>query len=416
MIKKLLSFAVLVVVSMSLIACNDGAGATLKAQFNDNKIDSIVLGEMINFDEFIDYTDGAEVEVTYSAPGEENGRSDSLYFLTETLGVHKFSLTFSLGSSKKTLECEVNVVPPAPRAEKSGGSVYCTTGETVSFDALLMRSGLKITPVLNVNVDFKYVEYLNETISVDGYTKKIEKTEFSSADTGYTFAKAGSYVFYVSVNNASGEVTTSISASVLDESGTCPIPDVSHSGVIFGENNAVKVMSGGSSALSYIASSELFEVQIGEFVKAEAEFNGKNAPQIVFFTDKISGDLATLKGVGVTLEAAGATSAMSLMNGLTGKTFAVRKNSFGRETFKNGTIYRWTVLVTRISESKLAVKARLLEKRGDSYEETARFDWLSFEYDGESKGYIQYMGSASYGDVMFRYTAPVKCDKDGNEL
>lgn len=417
MIKKICAAILSSALFLCLCACSKGVA--LHAEFNGDKPSEIIVGEMIDFSEFTDYTEGAKVKITYSTPTITEGESDSVYFQTEEIGMHKFTLNISLQGKSKTLKCDIDVLPPAPNVDNVGNSVYCSTGETVTFDDIITRSGLRITPTRNVNIDFLRVDYINEVISVENYSKQIETTEIDSSATSYTFTKSGSYVFYVDINNKAGSVKKEISASVLDDDGGSAIEGVKSSGTIFGENGAVKVMQGASdSELSFAASDEIYELKQDEFYKTEIVFNGKNAPQVMFFADELNGKTAIGKGVVVSLEQTNPMTAMRIYgpDRLSGKCLVVRNNSFGRDNLVNGKIYVWRIIVTKISASKLAIKSQLFEKKNDESIQVAKFDWASFEYDYESKGYIEYLGSAKFGDIIFRYAKPQKCDKDGVAL
>lgn len=415
MIKRICAFIISTIMVLVVTACA-GSGE-LNAAFNDALPTKIVIGEMIDFNECIDYSENASVSVTYSTPTMTDVETDSMYFQTEELGEHNFTLKFSVGNNSKTLKCTITVVPPTPSVVEPDSSVYCTTGETVNFNALITRSGIRITPARYSTTTFEKVEYANEVISVENYSKQIETYEFTSSDTSYTFAKAGSYTFYITVSNASGSVNAEISASVLDEAGDYPIDNITSSGVLFGENNDVKLMPGDASELSYIASNEKYSVGVGEYLKTELVFKGRNAPQLLFFTDEINGDPSLGNGVGVTLEGVIPATAMSIFGPtrFSSKTALVtRNNSFGIETLKLDKLYKWQVIITRISAEKLAVKSILFTIENGVESETARFDWASFKYDNQSNGYVEYVGSAKYGDVIFKYYEPQKCDKDGN--
>lgn len=415
--KRIYAFIIIAIMALCFTAC--GGGGQLSAAFNDDLPTKIVIGEMIDFNECIDYTEKASVSIKYSTPTMSDVETDSMYFQTEELGEHDFTLNFSVGNKTKTLKCTIEVVPPTPSVVEADSSVYCTTGETIYFDALLTRSGIRITPARYSDTTFNKVEYANEVISVEDYSKQIETYEFASGDKSYTFEKAGSYTFYITVINASGSVNAEISASVLDEAGDYPIDNVTSSGVLYGENNDVKIMQGSASELSYIASNEKYSVGIGEYLKTELVFKGRNAPQIIFFTDEINGDPALGNGVGVTLEGVTPATAMSVYGPTkfsATTALVTRNNSFGRETLKIGKYYKWQVIITRISDKKLAVKSILFTIENGEESETARFDWASFEYGNQSNGYVEYVGSAKYGDVIFRYSEPQKCDKDGNVL
>lgn len=405
--------------TLFLCFCACAKGAALNAEFNDNKPAEIIVGEMIDFSGFIDYTDGAEVRITYSTPSIAEAETDSVYFQTEEIGMHRFTLTFSFQGRSKTLTCDIDVLPPAPNVDNVGNSVYCSTGETVTFDNIITRSGLRITPTRNVNIDFLRVDYIDEVISVENYSKQIETTPIDSSATSYTFTKSGSYVFYVDINNKAGSVKREISASVLDDDGGSTTEGVKSNGAIFGENNAVKVMQGASeSELSFVASDKIYELKQDEFYKTEVVFNGKNAPQIMFFADELNGKTTIGKGIVVSLEQTYPMTAMRIYGSdrLSGKCLVVRNNSFGRDNLVSGKIYVWRVIVTKLSGSKLAIKSQLFEKKNGESIPVARFDWASFEYDYESKGYIEYLGSAKFGDIIFGYSEPEKCDKDGNVL
>lgn len=416
-IRNFLAFVTCAIMSATFISCGNDGG--LSAKFNDKKITSIMIGEMIDFDEFIDYTDGASVKVFYTTPTmPEAAEEESMYFTAEELGEHNFTLEFSLGDKTKTLKCTINVVPPAPEVVEPETSVYCATGETVTFNALITRSGIRIVPARYSTTKFLRVEYANEAISVENYSKQTETVEFAETDESYTFRKAGTYTFYINVSNASGSVDAKIGASVLDSEGEYPISGVKSDGVIYGENNAVKVMQGGSTESSYIASEQEFETKTGEYLMTELEFCGKNAPRLLFFADEINGNVSLGKGVGITLENSVSATAMRIFGPdrfSATKPLVERNNSFGADSLKSGKYYKWRVIITRISSAKLAVKSQLFELDGETYKEVARFDWASFAYGYESKGYVEYM-SAGYGDVIFRYSAPSECDKDGNKL
>ena len=417
MIKKICATLLSTVLFLCLCACSNGV--VLNAEFNDNKPTEIIVGEMIDFSGFTDYTNGAEIKIIYSTPTIAEAETDSVYFQTEEVGMHKFTLNFSLQSKSKTLKCDIDVLPPAPNVDNVGNSVYCSTGETVTFDDIITRSGLRITPTRNVNIDFLRVDYIDEVISVENYSKQIEITEIDSSATSYTFAKSGSYLFYVDINNKAGSVKRKISASVLDDDGGSAIEGVKSSGAIFGENSAVKVMQGASeSELSFVASDEIYELKQDEFYKTEVVFNGKNAPQIMLFADELNGKTTIGKGVVVSLEQTYPMNAMRIYgpDRLSGKCLVVRNNSFGRDNLVSGRIYVWRIIVTKLSGSKLAIKSQLFEKKNDELIQVAKFDWASFEYDYESKGYIEYLGSAKFGDILFRYSKPQKCDKDGVAL
>lgn len=417
-LKSIFAFMLCAVVLAVGISCNK-TGSELKAEFNDDKISSIEIGDMIDFTEFVDYTSGASVTVTVVTPSSEEERFDSMYFQTEQLGKHEFTLKFSLGGKSKTLKCDINVVPPAPTVVEPDSSVYYTTGETINFNALIIRSGIRITPSMYSDVKFKKVEYADEVISVENYSKRIETHEFAANETSYTFEKSGSYVFYIEVSNVSGIVNAKISVSVLDAAGDYPIANVTSNGVIYGENDAVKIMQGSASELSYIASDTRFDVAVGEYLKTELEFKGKNAPQILFFADTVNGETSLGKGVAVSLETTNPATAMSVYGPdrfTASKALVTRNTSFGRESLNGDKYYKWQVIITRISDKKLAVKSLLFVLENGEYEEAGRFDWASFEYSHESSGYVEYMGSYKYGEVIFRYSEPKKCDKDGKAL
>lgn len=417
MIKKICATLLSTVLVLCLCACSNGG--FLDAEFNENKPTEIIVGEMIDFSGFTDYTNGAEIKIIYSTPTISEAETDSVYFQTEEVGVHKFTLNFSLKGKSKTLKCDIDVLPPVPNVDNVGNSVYCSTGETVTFDDIITRSGLRITPTRNVNIDFLRVEYIDEVISVENYSKQIETTEIASSATSYTFTKSGSYVFYIDINNKAGSVKREISASVLDDSGEGVIPGVKSDGALFGENNAVKVMQGASdNELSFVASDEIYELKQNEFYKTEVVFNGKNAPQIMFFADELNGKTTIGKGVVVSLEQTYPMNAMRIYgpDRLSGKCLVVRNNSFGRDNLVSGKIYVWRIIVTKLSGSKLAIKSQLFENKNDELTQVAKFDWASFEYEYESKGYIEYLGSAKFGDIIFRYSKPQKCDKDGVAL
>ncbi len=415
--RALISFFTCLVMAFTLTACGSRDSVKLEAKFNDKKIDSILLTNMINFTDFVEYTDGADVKIIYSTPTKKDLETTSMYFLTEELGVHKFTFNFTLGKQSKTLECEIDVVAPAPEIDASESSLFCRTGETVDFDEVIRRSGIRVTPVNQVDFTFKYVEYIDETISVENYDKKVEKTDFATTDKEYTFVKAGSYRFYIDVSNKSGTKEAIISASVLDNGGDLPIKDVKVSGVIFGENGAVKVMQGRTDSLSYIANDKQLTVATGEFYKTEVEFKGKNAPQILFFADEIGGNMTAGKGMLISLEQSTPLTAVRVYgpDRLNSKMMQ-RLNSFGRANLQDDNIYKWVTIITRISDKKVAVKCMLYSKNNGIYDQIAKLDWLPIEYSDESKGYTEFLGSSQYGDVIFKYSAPVKCDKEGNSL
>lgn len=389
----------------------------LEADFNENLIEKITLGETIDIASFVDAPQGATLSVVYTQYDEEgnvvvsNQAYDSLYFLTEELGRYDFKITVSANGASKELSCTIEVVVPAPQASEASGVITCNVGDTLTFDALFNRSNIMATPAGQVEIVFASVEFNNEVIDLDNYSSTLETKEIVADDTSYTFAKAGAYTFCVKAVNAEGEAETSIKVIATDPTS---IPDgIAASGAVFGENNdTVKLFKGKRSNLSYMAYDTTY---LYNGAKVRVEFSGNQIPQIMFCADEINGNGSEGIGYVATMEYNANYFCLMGPNRISGNACKA-KTDFGRNSLSKNKRYVWDVYMGG-EDSKADVSKTityvLYEKNEDgSLTEISSYIESGFSYDKNTEthkatkeGYIVFLGS-SYSDIIFKYYKP----------
>ena len=389
----------------------------LEADFNENLIEKITLGETIDIASFVDVPQGATLSVVYTQYDEDgnvvvsNQAYDSLYFLTEELGRYDFKITVSANGASKELSCTIEVVVPAPQASEASGVITCNVGDTLTFDALFNRSNIMATPAGQVDIVFASVEFNNEVIDLDNYSSTLETKEIGADDTSYTFAKAGAYTFCVKAVNAEGEAETSIKVIATDPTS---IPDgIAASGAVFGENNdTVKLFKGTRSNLSYMAYDTTY---LYNGAKVRVEFSGNQIPQIMFCADEINGNGSEGIGYVATMEYNANYFCLMGPNRISGNACKA-KTDFGRNSLSKNKRYVWDVYMGG-EDSKADVSKTityvLYEKNEDgSLTEISSYIESGFSYDKNTEthkatkeGYIVFLGS-SYSDIIFKYYKP----------
>ena len=379
---------------------------------------TLPVGEILNFYQYLNVDAGTDVSVEYETPSGERIQTGSLYFVGDSAGRYTFTITFSSGGKRQTVNCTVEVVPNAPQVTEASAAVRCSKGETVTFSRLFARSGIRVIPAADSEVTFVSVDYYRERISVENYESEVERTTFSDADDSYTFSDAGSYIFHLNIHNVSGSEQTDLSVSVADSDAELP-EGVSADGLLPGEQGAVKLLrASGTGALSYIGYDETYALQPGEFLCMQAEFSGRNAPQLLFGADVLDGRTSFGRGFIVSLEHEPPYDRMRVYgpNRFASGVVSFRENSFGRQDLTEGTVYVWKLFIAKLDANTSAVKSILYKKGADGQAETvATYHWAPFADGGSVSGYAVFLGSADH-DIIFRSYEPAYCDREGNLL
>lgn len=410
--KRFFSF----LMSVSFVFCmlfGAGCGGTVEASFKEPPPEKVVLGDMIDFTLYLEYEEGASVKVLCSVSGEEAVETGSMFFPTQRLGEHDFTFIFTSGKRESELTCVIDVVAPAPDVEESQSAIFCTPGETKSFDELFEQSGIIAIPADGVNVAFRSVDYTEdyhtENISVEDREEKATvSTAISETDKSYTFDKIGKYVFHVQIYNTEGSVDTTIQVSVTQESAFVVPQGLKAERALFSEDGkTVQLLrAADSSNLSYVTFDSEYGLAPGEYYSIKTEFKGKNAPQLLFFADAQNGNALFGTGYFASLEY-GSTKALGIYgpNRLSSASVASRE-TFGYDTLKEDKIYRW-IFIFGVSkdEANNLVMSELYELDGDTAKKKATFNWASFSAGTNNSGYIAFMGSF-YDDIVFRFYEP----------
>lgn len=273
--------------------CKKGTGP----QFLEGAYTEVVLGESVLIDEFVDFGEEEDYDFTITDVNGESSSYASLPMWTpEEIGVHTMTYTINSGKNKGTATYEVEVVPYDIEWEfDNAQSITVQRGEPIVFDTL-------INGVMNMSVQ-SYCDYEVKMVSVtvDGV-----KTEFTD-ETSYTPTSLSDHVFRFRVTTEDGqkkEATVIIHIQYIDEAMTTWFEenDITYhkyllvtegsdgrrsvgldQGELVGKTAAI-----GYTDLPYIAYNG--EYGAGDYVTFD--FTGNNMPQVCFFADEVTSDLA----------------------------------------------------------------------------------------------------------------------------
>ena len=416
--KRTKSLIVAVTVALSVMLCAFCGCGNKIARFKEEVPKIAPVGEMIDFNGFIEKSDSAEVKVKCTFPDGSVRESSSMYFLAEETGVHKFALTFTEGGKSETLECEIEVTAVAPSVTHSSASVYCELNEELTFYDIFMDSGVRVTPAGFFDYRFNYAEYSDEKLSVEDYSCKTVREAIPEDAKSYKFTRLGSYSMGVTVYNKSGSADTVIKVSVTDPEAGKELENVKFEGVVFGEGKTVKLLQGASeSYASYIGYDQKVSLEVGDYIALDVKFYGMNAPQIMMFSDALSGSVVGGTGYILSLEHEQPFDRMRIYgpSGFGGKLLVQRERSFGRATLNDKSVYLWKIIVTRNAESRHAVKSVLYEKNEGEWLVKGTFQWADFRFS-VTEGYIAFLGSTNFGEVVAEYANVYACDVNGNAV
>ncbi len=381
---------------------------------------SVAIEDMADFNAYFAIPSGVTTTIDITTPSGNKLTTNSLYYQFDEVGDYTFAFTFKgSNGAKESYTLSIKSLPPSPDVTPATNGVSVKVGATMSFADIYDRSGIIALPLAYTTVDFESVTYGNETISVDHYPVDEKTTKIEEGTTSYTFDKAGTYTFNLNIHNEAGYELTSINVTATNSEGASWGEGiVSKSAYAGDKDNCVKLLSSSSpSSLSYLGYEEELTLAKDTFYTVSTRFRGKNAPQILLLGDTADGEISSGHGLICSLEQLAPYDGMRIYgpDRLRFSTpIAYRAGTFGRDDLSSKYIYDWNIVITKLSESKLAIRSYLYEEKEEGKELVGFFDWMSLNYAHEMKGKTVFLGSSQFGNLIFEFEKPYLSDKAGN--
>ncbi len=287
-----------VILALAALACTFvGAATACKDKnsdftgFKEGSATTIMIGETLRLDEFIDVAEDQEYTLIASNGVEEVDLTGRPTWYPDVKGKWTLTLKITSGKNKGTYTMEIEVdIPYSKLAYKTTPLSY-PSGSTLSFSKLLN----------DLMVD---VSSLGEyTLRV--YNVRIGKNimiEFDETDTEYTFDSLDTHYFTFGVETEKGEILKAIATVNVQEADVAAVNFCQSNGIeMFGyrqlwyRNGELSAEMSAGSYTGYFDNAELPYIAFkGNYTTnsyVTVDFTGKNIPQTAFFCDVISKNL-----------------------------------------------------------------------------------------------------------------------------
>ncbi len=381
---------------------------------------SVAIEDMADFNTYFAIPSGVQTSIEVTTPSGNKLTTTSLYYQFDEVGEYTFAFTFEGNNgAKESYTLTIKSLPPAPDVTPASNAISIKAGTTMSFADIYDRSGIIALPLAYTSVDFESVTYSDETISVDLYCVDEQTSKIEDGATSYTFDKPGTYTFNLNIHNESGYELTTINVTATDSDGANWGEGIVSKNAYTGDKaNCVKLLASSSpSSLSYLGYEEELTLAKDTFYTVSTRFRGKNTPQIMLLADAVNGELSSGHGLICSLEQLAPYDGMRIFgpDRLRFSTpLAYRAGTFGRDDLSSKSIYDWNIVITKLSEAKLAIRSYLYEEKEEGKELVGFFDWMSVAYAHEMKGKSVFLGSSQFGNAIFEFEKPYLSDKAGN--
>ncbi len=287
--------------SLCLSACvvlpQGGTGEEVGLTFNEGYLDVIELGESIMADEYIDpnYSNDYTLVLTSDETDDEIDLKSRFTWTPNYPGT--FTLTYTVNDGEyagTTISTKIQVVVPEISWSYSRGTHIYRAGTSIKFSDLQAS--------LNVAVQ----SYYEWSFSMDSVEYEGGKVEFDANQTSYEFPEEGTYTFNFSVTTEDGQsrsgsqkvtvrplqVMTEEGQAWLDENNMTvhDYTEVSGDGSVSLDAGYFtnSISDGNVPYLAFNGNNGGF----GEDTYVMFEFTGNNLPQLAFFCDEVTSNIA----------------------------------------------------------------------------------------------------------------------------
>jgi len=180
--------------------------------------ETMAIGSEVFFRNYIELEDSAVYTLYVSVDGGEFVKQNTLVYVCRNAAEYSFKIERNKGGEKKTIVCDVTVLPNAPTFNTPSSISVTTIGEKRTYNAMLNVADLTVTPAeLQDYIAFKSVDVQYLSVSTEDAEPVMEETiTLDESATSYTFARAGIYTFHLEATNVAGKAETTLTVNAYD--------------------------------------------------------------------------------------------------------------------------------------------------------------------------------------------------------